>query len=58
MKTPYRFNTEISKNKTKQNKKNTFFNILRGNCTPNQKLVCFVLYLRITNTFLKNNAYI
>ena len=24
---------------------------LRGNCTPNQKLSCFVLYLKIINTF-------
>ena len=24
---------------------------LRGNCTPNQKLACFVLYLKIVNTF-------
>ena len=24
---------------------------LRGNCTPNQKLACFVLYLKIINTF-------
>ena len=23
-------------------------------CTPNQKLACFVLYLKIINTFLKN----
>ena len=29
--------------------------MLKGNCTPNQKLVCFVLYLKIVNTFLKNN---
>ena len=26
---------------------------LRGNCTPDQKLACFVLYLKIVNTFLK-----
>ena len=25
---------------------------LRGYCTPNQKLTCFVLYLKIINTFL------
>ena len=31
---------------------------LRGNCTNNQKLVCFVLYLTIINTFSKNNACI
>ena len=24
---------------------------------PNQKLSCFVLYLKIINTFLKNNIY-
>ena len=24
-----------------------------GYCTPNQKLACFVLYLKIINTFLK-----
>ena len=27
-----------------------------GNCIPNQKLACFALYLKIVNTFLKNNA--
>ena len=26
---------------------------LRGFCTPNQKLECFVLYLKIINSFLK-----
>ena len=26
---------------------------LRGNCTPDQILVCFVLYLKIINTFFK-----
>ena len=26
---------------------------LKGYCTPNQKLACFVLYLKIINTFLK-----
>ena len=31
---------------------------LRGNCAPNQKLACFVLYLKINNTFLKNNICI
>ena len=30
----------------------------RGNCTPNQKLACFVLYLKIVNTFLKKNVRI
>ena len=29
---------------------------LRG-CTPNQKLACFVLYLKIINTFLKKIMY-
>ena len=29
-----------------------------GNCTPNQKLAFFVLYLKIINTFLKNNTCI
>ena len=29
---------------------------LRGACFPNQKLACFVLYLKIINTFLKRNA--
>ena len=27
--------------------------LLRGNCTPNQKLACFVLFLKIINTFLQ-----
>ena len=31
---------------------------LRGYYTPNQKLTCFVLYLKIINTFLKNNVCI
>ena len=31
---------------------------LRGYCTPDQKLACFVLYLKIINTFLKNNLCI
>ena len=30
----------------------------RGNCTPDHKLACFALYLKIVNTFLKNNVYI
>ena len=30
---------------------------LKGNCTPNQKLACFVLYLKIINSFLKNVSY-
>ena len=32
-------------------------NIL-NDCTPNQKLACFVLYLKIINTFLENNICI
>ena len=32
--------------------------MLSGNCTPNQKLACFVLYLKIINTSLKNNRCI
>ena len=35
----------------------SFQSNLRGNCTPNQKLTCFVLYLKIINTFLKNASY-
>ena len=27
-------------------------------CTPNQKLACFVLYLKIVDTFLQNNVCI
>ena len=27
-------------------------------CTPNQKLACFVLYLKIINTILKNDLCI
>ena len=27
--------------------------LLRGYCTPNQKLPCFVLYLKFINTFLQ-----
>ena len=27
----------------------------KGNCIPNQKLACFVCYLKITNIFLKND---
>ena len=30
---------------------------LRGNCTPNHKLTCFVLYLKTINTFLKKKIY-
>ena len=30
-------------------------NNLRGYCTLNHKLACFVLYLKIINTLLKNN---
>ena len=32
--------------------------VIKGNCTPKQKLVWFVLYLKIVNTFLKNNICI
>ena len=31
---------------------------LRGNCTLNQKLAFFVLYLKIVNIFLKNDICI
>ena len=31
---------------------------LWGALTPNQKLPCFVLYLKIVNIFLKNDMYI
>ena len=31
---------------------------LKGNCTPNLKLACFVLYPKIINTFLKNNMHL
>ena len=31
---------------------------LRGSCTPNTKFACFVLYLKIINTLLKNNICI
>ena len=31
---------------------------LRGYCTSYQKLACFVLYLEITNTFLKSNMHL
>ena len=30
--------------------------VFRGCYTPNQKLACFVLYVKIINTILKNNA--
>ena len=30
---------------------------LKGNCTPNQKLACFVLYLKIINTLKKIIMY-
>ena len=33
----------------------TFNPALRGNCTPNQKLPCFVPYFKIIDTFLNNN---
>ena len=31
---------------------------LRGYCTPNQKLACFVLYRKIINTFFENKICI
>ena len=34
------------------------YNDLRGYCTSYQKLACLVLYLKIINTFLKNNKCI
>ena len=30
---------------------------LRGYCTPNPKLACFMLHLKIINTFLKKKKY-
>ena len=30
-----------------------YYYVFKGHCTPNQKLACFVLYLKIINTFLK-----
>ena len=33
-------------------------NVLRGYCTPNLELACFVCYLKIVNTFMKNNVCI
>ena len=29
--------------------------LLSENCTPDQKIACFVLYLKIINTFFKKN---
>ena len=29
------------------------FTKLKGNCTPDEKLTCFALYLKIDNTFWK-----
>ena len=43
-----------------QNIFNLWFEVqfsLKGVLHPNQKLVCFVLYLKIINTFLKNNIH-
>ena len=37
--------------------KATAVQILRGCCNSYQKLACFVLYLKIVNTFLKNASY-
>ena len=34
-----------------------FTNMLRGNCTPNQNLACFVLYFKIINTFFWKMIY-
>ena len=31
---------------------------LKGYCTPNLKLACFVCYLKIINNLLKHNVYI
>ena len=36
----------------------TGWEALRENRTPNQNLACFVLYLKITNTVLKNNVHL
>ena len=43
---------DLENSKITQNKYN-----LEGNCTPNQKLTCFLLYLKIINTFLKKIIY-
>ena len=32
----------------------TYLSSLKGHYTPNLKLACFVCYLKIVNTFLKN----
>ena len=40
-------------NKFKTNTSMTCF-FLRGHCTPDQKLACFVLYLKVINIFMKN----
>ena len=32
--------------------------VLRGYCTSYLKLACFVLHLKIINTFMKNNKWI
>ena len=31
---------------------------LRGNCTPNRKWACFVVYLKIIHTLLENDMFI
>ena len=53
------FIVEDTQNTTAKGHQDTIFTyadkkiILRGNSTPNQYLACFVLYLKIINTFLK-----
>ena len=36
----------------------SIINLIKGELTPNQKLACFVLYLKIINTILKNDICI
>ena len=36
----------------------TGWEALRENCTPNKKWACFVFYIKIINTVLKNNICI
>ena len=35
-----------------------FTDLVKGIDTPNQKLACFVIVLKIINTFMKNNMCI
>ena len=42
----------------KQYKTEEFVTSLRGCCTPNQNLARFMLYLKIINTFKKNDMSI